>query len=145
MNKYLNKSMNYCSRSEHCIDEVRRKLWEWKVPVEEHENILNTLVENNFINETRYAQAYVKDKFRFNHWGRNKIRLMLRSKKIDVAIIDDAILCIDEDEYIEILKSLVENELKRAKGSTEYEKKAKTLRNIVGRGFESNLASEFIF
>ena len=73
--------MRYCSKAEHCIDDVRQKLWTWKVPTEEHDDIINTLIDNNFINEQRYAEAFVKDKFRFNHWGRIKISLMLRAKK----------------------------------------------------------------
>lgn len=144
-NRNLDKAMNYCSRAEHCIDDVRQKLWTWKVPVEEHDEIIESLIENNFINEVRYAEAFVKDKFRFNHWGRIKIRLMLRTKRIGAAIIDDAMSCIDDDEYIEVLKNLIEAESKKVKASSDYERKAKLLRYVAGRGFESSLASEFIF
>lgn len=144
MDKYLDKAMNYCSRSEHCIEDIRQKLWNWKVPVEEHDKIITTLVENNFINESRYAIAFVKDKFRFNHWGRIKIRMMLKAKKIGTATIDDALSCIDEEEYIDVLKSLVESESKKIKAATDYERKAKLLRYVAGRGFEPSLASELI-
>lgn len=144
MDKYLDKAMNYCSRSEHCIEDIRQKLWNWKVPVEEHDKIITTLVENNFINESRYAIAFVKDKFRFNHWGRIKIRMMLKTKKIGTATIDDALSCIDEEEYIDVLKSLVESESKKIKAATDYERKAKLLRYVAGRGFEPSLASELI-
>jgi len=136
--------MNYCSRSEHCIEEVRQKLWDWKVPSEEHEKIITSLVENNFVNEERYATAYVKDKFRFNHWGRIKIRLMLKAKKIGAATIDDAISCIDEDEYAEVLRSIIESESRKVKAATDYERRGKILRHVVSRGFEPSIASEFI-
>jgi len=145
MDKNLDKAMNYCSRSEHCIEDVRQKLWDWQTPKEEHDKIIETLIENNYINEKRYAEAYVKDKFRFNHWGRVKIRLMLRAKKIDAATIDDALSCIDEDEYTNVLKNIIETESKRVKAATEYERKAKLLRYVASRGFETTLASEFIF
>lgn len=143
--KYLDKAMNYCSRSEHCIEDVRQKLWDWKAPEYEHDEIISTLVENDFINEKRYAIAYANDKFKFNHWGRVKIRMMLKSKKIGTAIIDDAISCIDEEEYIEVLKNLIEAESKKVKATTDYERKAKLIRYVAGRGFETSIAGELIF
>jgi len=144
MNDNLEKAREYCSRAEHCIEEVKKKLWDWKVPAEEHEEILKRLVEETFINEGRYARAYANDKFKLNHWGRNKIRMMLRYKKIDVANIDDAISCIDEEEYTEVIRKLVESEMKRVKAASEYERKMKVVRNLAAKGFESSLVGEFI-
>lgn len=145
MDKTLDKAMNYCSRSEHCIEDVRQKLWDWKVPEDEHEKIISSLIDNNFINEERYAVAFVRDKFRFNHWGRIKIRMMLKAKKIGTATIDDAISCIDDDEYSEVLRNLIERESKRVKAATDYERKTKLLRYVASRGFETSIASELIF
>lgn len=145
MDKNLDKAMNYCSRAEHCIEEIRQKLWSWKVPVDEHEKIIKALIDNNFINEKRYATAFVKDKFRFNRWGRIKIRLMLKAKKIDAVTIDDAISCIDESEYISVLQNLIEAESERVRATSDYERKSKLLRYAVGRGFEASLVSELIF
>lgn len=145
MDKTLDKAMNYCSRAEHCIEDVRQKLWDWKIPEDEHEKVLTTLIDNNFINEERYAKAFVKDKFHFNHWGRIKIRMMLKAKKIVTATIDDAISCIDDDEYFEVLRNLIEKESKRVKATTDYERKAKLLRYVASRGFEPSIASELIF
>lgn len=145
MDKSLDKAMNYCSRSEHCIEDIRQKLWDWKVPEDEHEKIITTLIDNNFINEERYAVAFVKDKFHFNHWGRIKIRMMLKTKKIGTAIIDDAISCIDDDEYFEVLRNLIEKESTRVKATTGYERKSKLLRYVANRGFEPSIASELIF
>lgn len=146
MNNNLNKAIGYCSRAEHCIEEVRKKLWDWSVPAEEHEEILKRLVDENFINEERYAHAYVNDKFRLSHWGRIRIKHMLHYKKIDAAIIDAAISSIDEEEYIELVKALVEKEKERIKVANEREKKEKLMLNLVNnRGFEANLVKEFIF
>lgn len=145
MDRTLDKAMNYCSRSEHCIEDVRQKLWDWKVPEDEHEKIISSLIDNNFINEERYTVAFVRDKFRFNHWGRIKIRMMLKAKKIGTATIDDAISCIDDDEYFEVLRSLIEKESKRVKATTDYERKTKLLRYVASRGFETSIASELIF
>ena len=129
--------MRYCSKAEHCIDDVRQKLWTWKVPTEEHDDIINTLIDNNFINEQRYAEAFVKDKFRFNHWGRIKISLMLRAKKIDAAIIDDALSSIDEEEYLDTLRSLI------SRWSAETDQQ-KLMHKALSRGFEPNLVREVI-
>ena len=137
MTKSLTKAMRYCSKAEHCVDDVRQKLWAWKVPTEEHDDIINTLIDNNFINEQRYANAFVKDKFRFNHWGRIKISIMLRAKKIDAAIIDDALSSIDEDEYLDTLRNLI------SRWSAETDQQ-KLMRKAVSRGFEPNLVREVI-
>ena len=71
----LNKAATYASRCEHCESEVREKLLTWGGSCEEADEIIAYLIEERYIDNQRYANSYVKDKFRFNHWGKYKISI----------------------------------------------------------------------
>ena len=136
MEDFFLKASYYCSLSEHCIQKVREKLVQWEAPKELIQPIIDKLVEEDYINEERFARAFVKDKFRFNHWGRIKITTHLRVLSISSDIIAKAIGEIDEDEYVEILDETVEKKRKTIKKGTDYEIRAKLLRHALSRGFE---------
>ena len=87
MQEFFLKASYYCSLSEHCIQKVREKLVQWETPKEFIQPIIDRLVEEDYINEERFARAFVKDKFRFNHWGRIKITTHLRALAISSDII----------------------------------------------------------
>jgi regulatory protein len=112
---------------------------QWEAPKELIQPIIDKLVEEDYINEERFARAFVKDKFRFNHWGRIKITTHLRVLSISSDIIAKAIGEIDEDEYAEILDETVEKKRKTIKKGTDYEIRAKLLRHALSRGFEYEL------
>ena len=139
MEDFFLKASYYCSLSEHCIQKVREKLVQWEAPKELIQPIIDKLVEEDYINEERFARAFVKDKFRFNHWGRIKITTHLRVLSISSDIIAKAIGEIDEDEYVEILDETVEKKRKTIKKGTDYEIRAKLLRHALSRGFEYEL------
>ena len=139
MEEFFLKASYYCSLSEHCIQKVREKLVQWEAPKELIQPIIDKLVEEDYINEERFARAFVKDKFRFNHWGRIKITTHLRVLSISSDIIAKAIGEIDEDEYAEILDETVEKKRKTIKKGTDYEIRAKLLRHALSRGFEYEL------
>ena len=139
MEDFFLKASYYCSLSEHCIQKVREKLVQWEAPKELIQPIIDKLVEGDYINEERFARAFVKDKFRFNHWGRIKITTHLRVLSISSDIIAKAIGEIDEDEYAEILDETVEKKRKTIKKGTDYEIRAKLLRHALSRGFEYEL------
>ena len=141
MEDFFLKASYYCSLSEHCIQKVREKLVQWEAPKELIQPIIDKLVEEDYINEERFARAFVKDKFRFNHWGRIKITTHLRVLSISSDIIAKAIGEIDEDEYAEILDETVEKKRKTIKKGTDYEIRAKLLRHALSRGFEYELVA----
>ena len=138
--KMLQRMAAYCSRSEHCQSEVREKLR----GVEGAEGIMERLINEGFIDNARYARAYVRDKFRFNRWGRVKIRMMLMTKKIENEIIDEALAEIDEEEYVEVLRELIEGEKRRVKAASDYELRGKLFRFAAGRGFEGSVISKIL-
>lgn len=104
----LIKAQNYCSLAEHCAAEVKEKLYQWGAEPKVQEQILNTLTDLDFINESRYAAAFVHDKVAFQGWGREKIRMMLVMKHIASPVIEEAILNIDEEVYNKQLTHLIE-------------------------------------
>ena len=112
---------------------------QWETPSEFIDPIIEKLLEQDYINEERFARAFVKDKFRFNHWGRIKIKTHLRALGISSENIAKAMDEIDEDEYAEILDEIVEKKRKTIKKGTDLEVRAKLLRHALSRGFEYNL------
>lgn len=140
----LNKAATYASRCEHCESEVREKLLIWGGTSEETDEIIAYLIEERYIDNQRYANSYAKDKFRFNHWGKYKISIMLRSKDIDSEIIEEALGQIDEEEYLEKLQQILKDKLRSLKYSSEYEKKGKLFKFAQSRGFESGAISKVI-
>ena len=139
MEEFFLKASYYCSLSEHCVKQVRDKLVQWETPSEFIDPIIEKLLEQDYINEERFACAFVKDKFRFNHWGRIKIQTHLRALGISSENIAKAMDEIDEDEYAEILDEIVEKKRKTIKKGTDPEVRAKLLRHALSRGFEYNL------
>lgn len=138
----LHKAAAYCSVSEHCVKEVENKLNAWGAASDTSDTIIRYLIQNNFISEKRYADAFVKDKFRFNKWGKVKIGLMLKGKGIASNFISEALNRIDYDDYLIILEELMQGKLKSIRYSDEYEKKGKLFRFAQGRGFEMNVCEE---
>ena len=136
MEEFFLKASYYCSLSEHCIKQVREKLFQWETPTEFIDPIIDKLLEQDYINEERFSRAFVKDKFRFNHWGRIKIQTHLRALSISSENITKAMGEIDEDEYAEILDEIVEKKRKTIKKGTDLEVRAKLLRHALSRGFE---------
>lgn len=139
MEEFFLKASYYCSLSEHCIKKVREKLVQWETPKEFIDPIIEKLIEQDYINEERFSRAFVKDKFRFNHWGRIKIQTHLRVLEISSENIARAMQEINEDEYAEILDEIVEKKRKTIKKGTDYEIRAKLLRHALSRGFEYDL------
>ena len=139
LEELLHKAASYCSISEHCISEVNEKLQKWELSDDDRKKIIKTLVKDDFINEQRYAEAFVRDKFRFNKWGKIKISFALNDKKIDKELISSALDLIDEGEYEEMLASILKTKLADLKYIYEYEKQGKLFKFAQSRGFENNV------
>lgn len=138
-NEALKYSMDLCSRQERCRSEIAEKLASFKLTPAEIKTILETLVKENFIDESRYAGTFTRDKLRFNKWGKAKIRYMLEGKKLPVTIISDALDEIDEGYYREILKEELIKKRRTIKGSNAFEVRGKLFRFARQRGFETGL------
>ena len=140
----LEKAMAQCSRREYCSDDIRNKLSLWGVDNDDIGKILRILISDNFINEPRYATAFVRDKFKYNKWGKVKISAHLRGKKVPQDIISSALDSIDNDLYIKLLRELIEAHRKSVKAKNQYDLKAKLLRYGLSKGFESSLVYDIL-
>lgn len=125
-----------CSTSEQCLSDVEAKLKRYDLSEEERTRILQHLVEEKYIDDKRYAEAFVRDKYRFNKWGRIKIAQGLRMKGIDNGTVNVAMGVIDETEYLHILRELIKAKRKSTRGKSDYEVNGKLIRFAIGRGFE---------
>lgn len=134
----------YCSAAEHCRSEVRAMLERHGAEKPDIESIINNLVKEGFIDESRYARAFVHDKVRFAKWGKVKIAQALWQKRIPQDITDAALESIDDDEYLAALKDVVKAKFRTVKGATEYERKMKTMRSVCSRGYEPALVRKVL-
>lgn len=135
-NKALQKAAGLCSRQEHCTSYIREKLRSWDVSEEDREIIILKLSEEKFLDDERFAGFYVKDKFKFNGWGRIRISHMLRQKGVDEVFIENALLQIDEEEWFQTCLNLIRSKLSKLKEEDPFKQKGKLLRYAAGRGFE---------
>lgn len=133
------KAEAYCAYQERCQQEVRDKLYEWGLFPDAVESIIAKLISDNFLNEERFAKAYAGGKFRIKKWGRIKIKLELKKRKISDYCIKQAMKEINEDTYLETLKQLIEKKSKEIKGGKEQIRDLKIANYIVSRGFENDL------
>lgn len=109
----------------------------------EHIDILIAdLITNNFMNEERFAEAFVSGKFRIKKWGKLKIKRHLKQKKISDYSINKGLAQIQDEEYLETLKQLAENKL--VKGKNDWEKKSKLKRYLANKGYENDLINEVL-
>lgn len=125
-----------CAMSEQCCYDVMQKLKRWEVAEDMAERIVAKLVKEKFIDEERYARAFVRDKFRYNHWGRVKIEHELKLKRIASRHIEQGLEELKEEDNLETLRQLIEKKRPSVKGKNEYEIKVKLIRFALGRGFE---------
>ncbi len=135
----LKKLRHYCAYQERCHEEVRTKLLSLKVYGNELEEIINKLIEDDFLNEERYAKAYAGGKFRIKKWGRGKIIQGLKAHKISEYCINKALKEIESSDYEKTLHTLVLSALKRYDAKNIFETKSKTATYLIGRGYEPEL------
>ena len=139
-NSILRKASYICSRGEQCKSDMVAKIGKWGITnPDEQVEIIDELVENGFIDESRYARAYISEKFRFNHWGRVKLKVMLRAKGIDNHVIELALSEMDAGEYYEVLKNELLKKKRSVRASNIFDLKGKLMRYAQGKGFETDL------
>ena len=142
----LSRLESLCARSEQCSFDLRRKLSTWGIGADTADKIVMHLERDGFVDDARYAVAYVRDKYRFARWGRNKIRMGLAAKRISSTDVREALDAIDDEEYRGIMMALL-----RAKARVlgispgcEYADKVRLMRFGVSRGFEYDLLTDAV-
>ena len=136
------KLENYCAYQERCHKEVRNKLRDMRMIPEAIDNIMVHLIQHNYLNEERFAKAYVSGKFRIKKWGKNRLLRELKFREISKYSIDSAMKEIDLDDYYLTLDELVIKRIDQVNEKNIYKKKKKVADYLLYRGWESHLIYE---
>jgi len=135
----LSKLQNYCAYKERCMMDVKIKLQEFHLQEDLEEALINKLIEENYLDEERYARIFAGGKFRINKWGRNKIYHAMQQKRVPELYILEGLNSIEEEEYLSGLKNLIKKKAEQLK-ETDISKRNKKLANFaISRGFEQSL------
>lgn len=141
MKKEMNEQEAYlqlaalCAQAEHCEQEMRDKMKRWELDETVQNRVIDRLTEERYIDNERYARAFVKDKIRYNKWGRRKVQQALWMKRIDTDIQQRVLDEIDEKEYLDVLRPLLKQKRKSIKAGNDYELNQKLVRFALSRGF----------
>ena len=137
------KAEAYCAAAEHCCYDLRLKLQQWGATTEQTEQIIVLLQEQHFVDEQRYCHAFAHDKVRYQGWGRIKVRAALFAKHLPSSLINQAIADIDENEYFDVLKRVIDTK-KRAINSKDPMAREKLIRFCLQRGFTYDEISDLV-
>lgn len=140
----LGKATALCSGSEHCTSQILEKLSLWGVSDQDASNIMDYLVKEKYIDNSRFARAYCHDKFCYNHWGRIKIRQMLRHLRLGDEEIEEGMETIDDEAYLEALNDVLRAKDRTLREKDIYLRKGKLVRHLLSRGFETDLALDAV-
>lgn len=144
--KKIKQAVNaYCSYRERSVKEVKDYIKKFHLSIVEEDKLICELVENDLVNDYRYAQLYVSGKFRINGWGREKIAYHLQQQGIPANIIEIAMQAIDDEDYQNIALKLLLKKQKELKNATSpYEVRKKMYAYLRSRGFESDLINSLL-
>jgi regulatory protein len=140
----LKRAAALCSSQEQCSSHIREKLNNWKISDSDAERIIDLLKKERFLDDQRYATFYVRDKFRFNGWGKVKLRVMLRQKEIPLPVIEEALNQIDPELYKQTCTRLISEKSASLKEANQFKRKGKLFRYAAQRGFESDLIHQIL-
>ena len=138
------KLVNYCVYQDRCHKEVEQKMWDYLLIPEAKEEILLYLMKENYLNEERFTRSYIRGKFYMKSWGRNKIRNHLKFKGVPEKLINSCFDEIDADDYYKTLAKLYHNYESKLKGLQAYQKKSKTIKYLLSKGFEYEEITQLI-
>jgi regulatory protein len=141
----LQKAKHFCGYQERCHSEVKEKLYGFGLYKKDVEQTLSTLIEENYLNEERFAIAYAGGHFRNKHWGRVKITYELKQKQVSAYNIKNALKQIEEDDYLQVLQKLTaERWLSLRTEKNIFNKLRKTQDYLMQKGFELPLIQQAI-
>jgi len=144
MEQVLDKMAKYCAYQERCVKDVTDKLRSFDIPQEAKDEILAYLLDNRFVDNKRFAHAFVRGKINQSGWGLNKIRFHLIQKGIDKEIIEEALGGTDEDTYRQRLMEILKAKAKTVKAENNFERNRKLAAYAMQKGFEASLVWEVL-
>ena len=140
----LDKMAKYCAYQERSVKEVTDKLKTFEISEKAREEMINYLIDNKFVNDERFAHAFVRGKINQSGWGVNKIRFHLIQKGVSKEIIDEALQSFDEEAYRQRLVEVLKAKAKTVKAANDFERNRKLAAYAIQKGFEAPLVWEVI-
>lgn len=134
----------YCAYRERAVSEVRAKLASLTDDSTAIHNVTEALERERMVDDARFARVYARSKHRYNHWGRVRIRIELRRRRIDDTHIEDALDALDPTDYRETLERLVERNLRRWTGPDTFARRGKAQGYLRRKGYEAELVREVL-
>jgi len=133
-----------CAQAEHCQWEMLEKMRRWELPEDAQARVMQRLVGERYVDDERFARAFVNDKIRYNKWGRRKVEQALWQKHIDEDIRRQVLNEVDDDEYLSVLRPLLKQKRKSVKAQSDYELNQKLMRFALSRGFTFDIIRQCI-
>ena len=133
-----------CAQAEHCQHEMLEKMRKWGLTDEVQARVMQRLIEGRYVDDERYARAFVRDKIRYNKWGRRKVEQALWQKHIDEDIRQQVLDEVDDEEYLSVLRPLLSQRRKSTKADNDYQLNQKLMRFALGRGFTYDIIRQCI-
>ena len=138
------KAMRYCSFQERCQLDITNRFIAWNVEKENWDKILDYLIEEDFLNESRYVEAFVRGKFIIKNWGKNKIKMGLMAKRVfdenqfNIVVAAE----IEDEDYHQTINVLIEKKNLLITEEDDFKRKDKLYRYMLNKGYESELVVE---
>ena len=136
------KMEHYCAYQDRCHYDVEKKMREFFLIPEAKDEILLSLMSDNFLNEERFAKSFARGRFRIKHWGKKKIIQELKKRNISEYLIKEGLKEIDASEYYTTIETLIEKKKTSVKAKNDYELRNKLISYMLNKGFEYELVSE---
>ena len=133
-----------CALSEHCQHELTEKMRRWGMSDEAQARVMARLVGERYVDDERYARAFVRDKIRYNKWGRRKVEQGLWAKHIDDDIRERVLGEVGDDEYLSVLRPLLQQKRRSVKADSDYELNQKLVKFALSRGFTFDIIRQCI-
>lgn len=138
----IQKLEHYCAYQDRCHEEVEQKLRSMKMNSEEIDQIMAHLINDNFLNEERFACSFARGKHRIKHWGKIRITNELKFRGINQTLINIALKEISPEEYYDTFETLANRHWESLRETNSLKKRKKFCDYMLRRGFESNLVYE---
>ena len=133
-----------CARGEHCQHDMLEKMSRWGVDEAIQASVMAYLTDHHYVDDERYARAYVNDKIKYNHWGRRKVEQGLWQKHIDPSLQQRVLDDIDDSLYVDILRPLLQQKRRTTRADSDYELNQKLMKFALSRGFTYDIIRQCI-
>ena len=133
-----------CAQAEHCEYEMQEKMRRWEIADDAQARVMQRLITERYVDDERFARAFANDKVKYNKWGRRKVEQAMWLKHIAEDIRQRVLDSIDDEEYIAILRPLLQQKRRSVKEHNDYELRQKLIKFAIGRGFTMDIIKQCI-